>query len=258
MILTCPECATRYFVADDSVGPAGRTVRCASCGSSWRVEPEAPLVLTDDLEPGEAVPDESAAPPPVTGDALPRAFRERITAQRQARRKLTAGAVWAAAGLGVIALLTLAILGRNSIVRAWPPSASVFAAAGLPVNVVGLAIEEQKAALGYEDGRPAVLVTGALRNIAGRSVTAPPLRITLLDGEDQPVGVKVARITNAEIPAGETRSFAVRLQDPPESVADVEIRFDLGEQAAPAEGLRDRAEAGPVEAAELRPAAEAY
>lgn len=256
MILTCPECATRYFVPDESMGAGGRTVRCANCGQSWRAEPEPPLVLTDDLEADEpAAEPEPERAPALSGDDLPRAFRERITAQRRNKQALTAGAVWAAIGLGVIALLTAAILGRNSIARAWPQSASAFAAVGLPVNVVGLVIEEQKAALGYEDGRPAVLVTGALRNVSGKPVTAPPLRITLLDGEDHNIGVKVSRISNAQVPAGETRTFAVRLQDPPESVANVEIGFELGEPPA-SEGLRDRTRATPVEAAEPHPAAE--
>ncbi|MBV9063997.1 MAG: zinc-ribbon domain-containing protein, partial [Alphaproteobacteria bacterium] len=32
MILTCPQCATRYHAGDHSFTPAGRKVRCAKCG----------------------------------------------------------------------------------------------------------------------------------------------------------------------------------------------------------------------------------
>lgn len=253
MILTCPECATRYFVPDESVGPAGRTVRCANCGASWRAEAEAPLDLTPEAAAADPPAPEPAASPP--GDPA-RVIRQRITAKREAKKAVTAGAVWAAAGLAAIALLTLLIIGRNAVARAWPASASAYAAVGLPVNIVGLAIEDQKAEKGYEDGRPAMLVTGTLHNLTKRTVRSPPLRLDLLNAEEDVVAVKIARPAQGEIPAGERRYFAVKVQDPPESVAHVDITFELGEAAAAA-GLRDRARAVSVEAGHAAPGTEA-
>src|SRR6185312_3623916 len=40
MILTCPECATSYFVDDSRISPAGRTVKCSNCGARWTATPE--------------------------------------------------------------------------------------------------------------------------------------------------------------------------------------------------------------------------
>ena len=38
MILTCPNCSTRYLMSAASIGPAGREVRCAKCAHQWFVE----------------------------------------------------------------------------------------------------------------------------------------------------------------------------------------------------------------------------
>src|SRR5437588_11004250 len=59
MILTCPECATSYFVDDSRISPAGRTVKCSSCGARWTALPEG----------GEAAPTPLSAPEPQTASS---------------------------------------------------------------------------------------------------------------------------------------------------------------------------------------------
>ena len=51
MILTCPACATSYFIPDDVLGANGRKVRCKSCGEVWRASPDEPLELSVAPEP---------------------------------------------------------------------------------------------------------------------------------------------------------------------------------------------------------------
>ncbi len=55
MIITCPDCATRYDLDEDRFLPNGRSVRCTACGESWFVpapEPIEALIRLD--EPAEA------------------------------------------------------------------------------------------------------------------------------------------------------------------------------------------------------------
>lgn len=40
MIITCPNCQTRYQVAQNAIGSAGRKVQCANCQQSWQAVPE--------------------------------------------------------------------------------------------------------------------------------------------------------------------------------------------------------------------------
>ena len=45
MVVTCPNCGSRYAVDPLAIGPAGRTVQCARCDHRWfhMVEGTAPL-----------------------------------------------------------------------------------------------------------------------------------------------------------------------------------------------------------------------
>jgi len=42
MIITCPNCQTRYQLANDAIGSAGRKVQCANCQVAWQATPEFP------------------------------------------------------------------------------------------------------------------------------------------------------------------------------------------------------------------------
>jgi predicted Zn finger-like uncharacterized protein len=42
MIITCPNCQTRYQLANEAIGSAGRKVQCANCQTAWQATPEFP------------------------------------------------------------------------------------------------------------------------------------------------------------------------------------------------------------------------
>jgi predicted Zn finger-like uncharacterized protein len=238
MILTCPDCATRYVVDDERIGPQGRAVRCAACGTRWTAMPDAPEAAAEpavEPKPQLATEPEPASDPdfsqlafepkPLPADELPRAFRDKVHTQKRVRQAAATGAIWAGM-LGVLALLIgAALVLRQDVARLWPRTAGAYAMVGLPVNLVGLAIESQHAQPALRDGHAAVVVTGALRNVLGRPVAAPPLRISLLNTAGKPVLVKIADPGGARIPPGEVRRFSVDVLDPPVSATDVEIAF---------------------------------
>jgi predicted Zn finger-like uncharacterized protein len=262
MILTCPECATRYFVPDGSVGPEGRTVRCASCSNSWRAFPEADAPLELDVSEEEAVAftqeieAQASAGAPGTGAggrarlrAARRGTAEGLPAEGEAAsREPPRGGLRRPVGPGRRGrggvLATLAV-SRESVVQAWPKSASAYAAIGLPVNPTGLVIERQQATPSFMEGRPAIIVRGSIRNVRTQPVIAPPLEITLLDGGGKALATKISQAVNPSVPAGASRYFEETVLDPPGAVAEVEVKFAL-----------DHKTGGPAEPAKLRKTSE--
>jgi len=227
MILTCPECASRYFVADDSIGPAGRAVRCSSCGARWTAHAEDVVDLAPSPAPAAGQEPLEAEPAPPIAEPLPRVFRERAATRQKVREAIAAGAVWAGLAAGFMLLLGVTVLLRQDIARIWPRTAGAYAAVGLPVNLVGLIIENQHAQPQLQDGHAALMITGSLRNIRDRPVIAPPLRISLLSSAGRSLAVRISDPGGARIPPGEARRFVINMLDPPVSATDVDIAFVL-------------------------------
>lgn len=149
MILECPECRTRYLVADEAIG-AGRTVRCATCRHSWYQPGEMAFVAPAATVP---TPPPVATPEPAYRDAAteaPTRYR-RNPAKRWTAMAVAAGLVMllcvaailysgapglaAQLGLGIAPAETPLRLVDNPITRRPLPNGSeIFAVSGRVVN----------------------------------------------------------------------------------------------------------------------------
>lgn len=232
MILTCPECATSYFVDDSKIPTEGRAVKCASCGARWTATPELPPPELETTERERAFAPEPAVEisderpiQELTGEDLPKVFRARADTDRRVREAATAGVIWAGMAAVLAVLIAVAIVFRVDVVRLWPRTASAYAGVGLPVNSLGLVIEGVRFEPALQDGHAALAVSGMIRNIEDKPVVSPALRISLLNAEGKAVATKIARPADAKIPSGETRHFAIALLDPPASARELEVAF---------------------------------
>ncbi|WP_421737619.1 DUF3426 domain-containing protein [Caulobacter sp.] len=251
MILTCPECASRYFVDDSKVGSAGRVVRCASCGHRWTARneealdifEEAPASVASDtsmtaLDANGADADSAAAAggaegegePPVSalpGEELPKVFRARADAERRLREATTTGVVWAGMAATLAVMVVGALIFRIDVVKLLPTTAGAYASVGLPVNTVGLVIDKAslKAEPSMEEGHAAVTISGTMRNITDGAVVAPPLRVELRNAKDKRVAGRIAAAADPKVPPGEIRHFSITIKDPPRTAKDVVISF---------------------------------
>ena len=238
MILTCPECATSYFVDDSKVAPGGRTVKCSNCGARWTATPDG-AEKPAPAPPKPAPPPAPPPPPPILDEVVFEAPAppEPAPSKRKAETRKRGGgavAVWIGAAIAAAALIGGAIVFRAQVVQMLPASAAAYAGLGMPVS--GLVIEKVKAEAAFEGGRPVLQVSGQLRNELDATATAPALRINLLDWTGKVVAAKVARPVETPVPAKATRYFAVTLPDPPLSVHDLDVTFEpaKGQPAAAA------------------------
>ncbi len=250
MILTCPECASRYFVDDSKVGAAGRVVRCASCGHRWTARNEEPVDLFEDpsstataseaamtaldangaasdpTSGGSASAEEDPSLSVVSADDEPsKPSKARSDARRRMRETAITAIVWAGAAAAMAAVVVAALIFRIDVTRLWPATAGAYAAVGLPVNTVGLVIENIKAEPSLENGHAAVTITGVMRNITERVVVAPPLHIELRNAKDKRVAGRLATAVDPRIPPNQVRHFSITLVDPPRTAKDLVIDF---------------------------------
>lgn len=227
MILTCPECASRYFVDDARIGPEGRKVRCASCGHAWREVP-APSATAGEARP-VAPPAETDVEPiklrGVRADVSSR-LREEAAEKRKTREAAAVGVVWAVLGAGFLVLALGAAIFRTDVVRLLPATAGAYAFVRMPVNPIGLAIEALQSRPGLQNGRAALIVKGVERNVETHPRDAAPVQIALLDKAGRKlVSQVVGAPAGGPIQPGETRAFSLSFLDPPMQAAALQVEF---------------------------------
>ena len=270
MILTCPSCASSYFVDDDMIGPSGRTVRCASCGERWfaqddvaqepALDPSATSPswqgaldeqsverAADNLEGAEGLDPLSPANFDADADAdvlgVPLAAPLQTANRSPKSLKPSAdfsGLIWAIVGLVLASALVLAAMFRTQVVQVWPKSASAYALIGLAINPTGLTFEKVKAVRIMQDGRAALRVSGAIRNIEQEARDLPPIRIALLNPQGKEVMVQIGRMDGVRIPPRQERYFATVLVEPPAQSRDLSVTFALDGPSRPAKAAPSR------------------
>jgi predicted Zn finger-like uncharacterized protein len=232
MILSCPECATSYFVDDLRIPRMGRMVKCTSCGHRWRAFQER-------SEPEKDVPKDDLVietPAPEPADSEIDFVTAPVKAAPKPEKKKQPLAVVIAAGVLVVLAVGggAAVLLRQQVAGMVPGTAPLFSAIGLPVNTIGLVIEGVKSQPMLQGGRPVWSVTGAIRNVRDEPVASPPIRLSLLDGEDAEVATLVADALNARVPPGAVRYFSITMPDPPAGAKKLQVRFELPAKGAEA------------------------
>lgn len=219
--ITCPACLAEYDLSVQSVGPAGRKVRCSSCHTQWLVEPPA-----TGLEETRTEPEVTSTPAEIAEPPTARSPRRRPWHDRIAMPDGPARARWpAAAAIALLALGTGLVAFRKPIVARAPETGRVYAALGLPVNLTGLALQDVKSGIFSEGGTELLVVQGIIANVTGDTRSVPRLKFTIRDGKGVDIYSWTAQADAKDLKPGETQTFRRRLASPPAEGAEVLVRF---------------------------------
>ena len=261
MIITCPQCATRYETADDAFTGEGRKVKCTGCGNIWLQRPQGepaaePAVpeeteITEETEEAfEDTPsgvlegylanwEEAAEIPESTDEDIVDIESE---AQRLASASRRASAEYAerravrtrtTRGWGKLAAcLAVFVAGgyflQVPIVKQFPAAAALYAQLGMDVNIRGLEFRNLTYKREFENGIPVLAIKGEVVNITGDVLNIPRIRFGLLDQVDQEIYHWSMQVKRKPLEPNQGIPFATRLAAPPAAARHVQVMFAKG------------------------------
>jgi len=226
MILTCPECQTRYR-ADAAQFPAeGRKVRCARCAHIWQQSPPEPEPESGQatILAGKTTVPAGPATDPISASA-PAVPRRAIGPEYSLADRLGALAGWLALAVMLILIGWTSFRFRDEIATLWPKSSSLFATFGVAVNARGIAIDDWSYHREMENGEPVMVVTGKLVNRTTHELTVPSVQVTLTDDDERELYHWTFKPPLPTLSPGQSLGFSSRLPNPPSAARHLQLRF---------------------------------
>jgi predicted Zn finger-like uncharacterized protein len=222
MVVTCPNCRSRYAVDPKAIGPAGRTVECARCHHRWfeNIEGVAPLpdMVIRPITPGAGLP---AIIPPKPAFAW-----GRLVAAAVVLVVVLAAAMFAFRH-EIAAMMAHEAQASTPTVAAAPASASTAARTGMPWPARPPAAEPARPQIEIDldsskidvvDGR--YVVRGQLVNNGTAEGSTTLLRLTFKRNEDV-LGERSFAMVAGPLPPGGRIEFSQALDDPPLGTTDI-------------------------------------
>jgi predicted Zn finger-like uncharacterized protein len=229
MILTCPSCGTRYQTAEAQFTPPGRNVRCAKCRHVWfqaAPELETPIEPEPVISPAAPEPAAAAAALNIGAQTYSSDVVEEAEPPPRSRGAGLAQAVgWLALFVLLGAIGWATITYRETIASVWPPSASLYRALGMPVNVRGVTLTNISYKQEYEGGQPVLSVTGKIVNVSNREQPVPEIRVVLMDDAKRELYHWTFDAGVPTLKPGAETPFTTRLSSPPADARNLNVRF---------------------------------
>jgi predicted Zn finger-like uncharacterized protein len=123
------------------------------------------------------------------------------------------------------ALLLALVIWRGDVVRLLPQTATFYKMVGLEVNLRGLAFKDIKITNETVEGKPVLVIEGAIVGATGRPVELPRLRFSVRDEQGAEIYAWNAVLEQTMLKPGERAVFKSRLASPPPEGRNIDVRF---------------------------------
>jgi predicted Zn finger-like uncharacterized protein len=131
--------------------------------------------------------------------------------------------VVACAAMGALALAL--VIWRVDIVRLLPQTAEFYNIIGLHVNLRGLSFRDVKITSETVEGKPLLLIEGAIVSQSRGALELPRLRFSVRDAQGAEIYAWNAVLEQPALKPGERAWFKTRLASPPPEGRNIDIRF---------------------------------
>ena len=231
MIVSCPNCNTRFRVEDAALAdPAGRELRCANCSHRWRYVPEPaepPTETTSAAAPLVAPPNPEPTLAPLVAPAEPISAPAAAIPPRPAPRRGSHTGLGCLAVIVVLAIVVaIGVLASDRIAGWWPAAASFYRSVGLRPVPLGSGLEIGKV-MPTRNG-DALIVEGDVTNTTDSDRPVPRLRVILRDTANKELAAKIIDPPTPSLARGATARFKTQFDRPSDAATGVAVTFTSG------------------------------
>ncbi|MDA1324743.1 MAG: zinc-ribbon domain-containing protein [Proteobacteria bacterium] len=230
MILTCPECSTRYVVDPAAIGASGRTVKCSRCGHSWAEPPPADLPRPDPPRPRPLSAERSVPRRRPRGTNLPA-----LPSDPPSRAPTI---LWVLVIVVFLSSMGAAVWYRDWIMTQRPVLEAVFTLVGLGPEAAGAGLQLQVSKPDYttRNGKRVVTIKGFVVNISEQARVVPEMIVKVYDKDKKVIYENRFAPSSPKLLVRERISFATDLIDPPAAATGIEVTFNPARPGKPAAG----------------------
>lgn len=209
MIITCPECKTRYMIKSEKLGIDPKSVRCAKCKHQWLVNPNP---LAQDLTK------EKPPLPPVARLSAPSLEEQQKELNAKIHKRKTILFSFIAALL--VSCLVASVALKGQIMQKYPSLVTVYELVGFDApeqqnNFAGLEIVSVERQQDKTADMTVLSFTGKIKNTSEIEVPVPNVKVQLFDEDTILLDEWTAQPEHKTLKPGEMTPWVCRFYDPP-------------------------------------------